>query len=240
MFVVPEDFDTPPRELPNLDNAEVLVKFNKFVEKWEAKWLAKILGWPLYNAFLVGVAELPDEWDIEVAYAINDEVVRGTSTYKALATSTGIDPSTESPAVKWEVLVENERWLLIIKGSFYTIEGTGVCKWKGLMEAEVDGVFSSYVKSGLHKISGVGVVTTGAVENSDINSNGYDVSIAWNDFARSIGGRNCYDKYDTLYGFLITKGISGVYDDVLIGYLPFGQYLQRNFSWPGRLNGMGL
>lgn len=59
MFVTAQDFDTPPFQLANLD--KVSNTFTDFVTEQEKEQLKKLLGKPLYDAFIEGLEDLTPE-----------------------------------------------------------------------------------------------------------------------------------------------------------------------------------
>ena len=78
MFIVAQDYDTPPFALPNLDEVENSETFEDFVDEQEEEILRGLLGDVLYEAFIVGIdndEELIDQrWkDLRDGVSYDDE-----------------------------------------------------------------------------------------------------------------------------------------------------------------------
>jgi hypothetical protein len=238
MFVTAKDFDVRPYKLPLLDTEDNAAEFAAFVENWESEWLPKIFGYSFYGSFMLGVSELPPEWDEEENYLAVDEtlVVSGVSIYKAIADNTNSEPSAINS--DWELVEEANKWLQIIKGgSYYFVPGR-LFKWEGLIKAEKFAIFSEWLKASVNHVSGVSGNVTPDTENAETYPSAQDISTSWNKFARMIGGRTEYDKWNTLFGFLLaTNAASGSFDESFDpSFGTFVTYMKCEFGYPQRKN----
>jgi hypothetical protein len=237
MLVTAEDFNIRPYKLPNLDNEQVNAEFTQFVEDWEAEWYRRIFGRSFYDKFIEGINALPPEWDAEDAYVAADQtlVVEGLNIYRVIVDNTNSKPTPTN--ANWEVVELGNRWLKLIKGYTYSILPGRVYTWVGLMSAEKFAIFSAWTKAGVDSVAGVGGTVTADVENSEVASSAQNIATSWNKFARLIGGRTKQDKYDTLFGYLISTSQAGTFDDTFDeSFNSFIQYMASEFGWPGRLN----
>jgi len=128
MFVTASDFNIPPYDLPNLD--KVAATFAAFIEQQEEKYLLEVLGDNLYTAFTDG---LVDDWVSTVATVINQEYAYGNDVWKALTVQTGTAPVA---GADWELVREDDRWLLLKNGNTYTV-GSKKYTWIGFEKAFV-------------------------------------------------------------------------------------------------------
>ena len=86
MFIVAADFETPPYNLPNLNDN---TSFEDFVEEQEEEILRQLLGDSLYEAFIEGLEEdpIPQRWiDLRdgKSYTYNDKTYKWKGIKKML------------------------------------------------------------------------------------------------------------------------------------------------------------
>lgn len=199
MFVTAENFELDPYSLPNLvsDNS-----FFPYVEREEKSRLRKILGGLFYDAFIEGMEGLPSEWEGDpVIYAVNDEVIYGSDTYKSLiANNTAIIPGSDP--TKWELQPVN-KWLTLKNGKSYVHEGIRY-DWVGM-----ELLFTPYIyyMRTLHRAKsnvGAGGIAETKLENAVVINPGAALADAWNEFEKMLGDQCSFE--DTLYGYLYNSG----------------------------------
>lgn len=237
MFVSAEDFKVRPLTLVNLDDDDIGVEFDAFVAEWEFEHLHQILGSSLYNAFINGLNDLPEEWNPETAYAIDDETVYGVDVWKAVTGGTLVDPPSSSNA-DWVLVEAGNKWLTLKKGGTYVYREREY-HWVGMKESLRNGVYSDWLRYGVTSVAGVGGTIESQNENSKVVNSGVSVSAAWNKYSRYIGDY-CAQR-DTLYGFLMNASTNGTFDDSFDeSFKSLQQYLQVNFKRQGKINPFGL
>ena len=91
MFVTAQDFNVLPYKLPSLGTGAA-EEFADFIDSEEEMYLKEVLGDNLYDAFISGLNDLPDEWVSTVATVIGQQYVYGNDVWEALTVQTGIAP----------------------------------------------------------------------------------------------------------------------------------------------------
>lgn len=232
MFVVAEDFDVIPFNLPGLD--KVVNTFDQFVEDQEDEQLRKVFGTTFWGAFKAGVEALPDEWDAATAWAVNDLVVFGNSIYKALQNSTNIKPGSD--VLFWE-LQSVDRWLVLKNGANYTTDSDRTYTWAGMKAAIKPMIYSQWVRYAIdNQLSGVGNVKAKS-ENSVVISPNVRITEMWNKFSDGMIGRFELVR-NSIFGYLYYNSIT--FDDVTPDFNSFFDYLNSEFVSPGRQNDFDL
>ena len=232
MFVVAEDFDVIPFNLPGLD--KVVNTFDQFVEDQEDEQLRKVFGTTFWGAFKAGVEALPDEWDAATAWAVNDLVVFGNSIYKALQNSTNIKPGSD--VLFWE-LQSVDRWLVLKNGANYTTDSDRTYTWAGMKAAIKPMIYSQWVRYAIdNQLSGVGNVKAKS-ENSVVISPNVRITEMWNKFSDGMIGRFELVR-NSIFGYLYYNSIT--FDDVTPDFNSFFDYLNSEFVSPGRQNDLDL
>lgn len=210
MFVTPSNFEIPPYNLSNLDKANNV--FPDYVAALEEESLLKLLGRQLYDAFIAGLAALPDEYDEETATVIGDQYVYGNDIWEAATVTTGVFPVAGSD---WTLIEADNKWLELKNGAEYDYAGK-TWKWNGLAKLLTPFIASRWIRDNVDSFTGNGVVVP-SNENSTLISPALRICRAHNDYAEKCGvargGSGLYYRdqsfryecllyHDTLYGFL--------------------------------------
>lgn len=227
MFVTIQDFVEPPYELPNIDANE---RFPTYSDKQEKEMLRKILGLLLYEAFIIGVENLPEEWEVG-SYALDALVVYGSEIYKS-AIADNVDTPGETG--NW-LLQPEDRWLKLKVGQKYKYAGK-TYEWVGMLKTFQPYIYSLWVVEGVDSNSGLGVVQSKA-ENADVVTGFRRVCGGHNAFADLVG--NVDELKDTLYGYLYNSADKFL-DIVVDEYSTIKDYLDETFKYPGRKNAFNL
>jgi hypothetical protein len=234
-FVVPSDFNIVPYNIPNL-SAE-LDTFLPFVIREEKKELRKILGNMLYDAFMEGLEELPDEWEAtnDPGYNLDDLVVYQSDIWKSLQ-NTNLNNIPEEGAF-W-TLQPKDRWLELRDGADYLYK-TKTFRWPGFTGdggAFVPFIHSKWIADTALNNTGNGR-TDSNLENSIKISPARIIAKHYNEYSRLVGNR-C-ELMDTLYGYLYNS--TDKYLDVVVSeYTTIQEYLRCMFQDPERKNWIGL
>lgn len=232
-FISTEDFNVQPYNLP----AKALSgnNFPDFATRKEEEILRSLLGDLLYEAFVEAWDELPDLWDEDQIYVVDDEVVYGDSTWKSLtAENSG---NTPEEGENWTLLDGENKWLKLYAGERYTMSGTRSFNWKGMNTMLVPYIYSQWLND---TANGVNVTNTTAIpkaENAEAVSPITTVCREFNNFS-AIAGNSC-DMKNTLYGYLYYSGETFL-EDVEEEYSTFIAYLRDNFQNPGEMNPLNL
>ncbi len=92
MFVTASNFNIPPYDIPSLTPGEGTT-FAAFVNQEEERYLREVMGDQLYEAFIDGLNDLPDDYSLTVATVINQQYVYENDVWKALTVTTGVAPN---------------------------------------------------------------------------------------------------------------------------------------------------
>lgn len=225
MFVTSEDFTEPPYELPGLTSGEGTT-FAAFVNKREEKYLREVLGDQLYESFIDGLNDLPDDYNLTVATVINNQYVYGNDVWKALTVTTGVAPNISAD---WELVEQNNRWLLIKNGSTYQYGGKNY-RWAGMVDCLVPLIYSEWVEYGVAKLTKNGFVIPAMENNTSVDPRPY-ICRAWNDWCDKVGGP-CGQR-NSLYGYIWNTELStpGTFDDTFDAtFEDFEDYLNYEFG----------
>lgn len=231
MFVVATDFDVIPYSIPNLTGNN---SFPDYIAEHESDILKSLLGKSLYDSFIAGLAGFP-EWSATVPTVVNDQYAYGNDVWKALTVQTGTAPVA---GVNWELVEEDNRWLLLKNGDDY-IYNEKTYEWVGMRKMLIPFIFSMWLRDTFDNNSGIGVVIAKG-ENSKVINPSKRIARGYNVFSMYAG--NCREKKDTLYGYLSQEGgVTGTFDDSFDeSFQTFGNYLNHNFKDPGRMNFMNI
>jgi hypothetical protein len=232
-FISTEDFDLQPYDLP----AKTLsgTNFQEWVEREEEKVLRGILGDLLYEAFIAALDELPEEWEASpIQYDIDAEVIFGNNVWKSLVAMNEAEPAE---GASWELIDENNRWLLLKNGTRYTgADGVRTYKWKGMSDMLVPYMYAMWLNTpGVS--TATGGKTTPKQENGEYVFPSSDICREFNNYSAIVGGP-C-DKKDTLYGYLYYSADLFL-DAVVAEYSTIVRYLFERFEAPGEMNPWNL
>jgi len=224
MFATSSNFEIPPYNLPNLDKVSNI--FPDYVDSVEEEALLKLLGRQLYDAFIDGLEDLPDDYDKETATVIGDQYVYGNDIWEAVTVTTGTFPVAGSD---WTLIEADNKWLELKNGAEYEYNGK-TWKWNGLVKLFVPLIASRWMYDNADSFTGNGVVVP-SNENSTLISPALRICRANNDYAEKVGvirggaglyygGRSyryeeCLSTEDTLYGFLVANRDEYEVDDIV-------------------------
>lgn len=138
-FVGTEDFDIVPFALPNIAKSKSV--FDKYVTQIQNEHLRKLFGTYFFDTMTIALDALP-EFKTLTAYATGVQIAYLNNVFKA---SVDIpDTNTDVPVngATWELIEENNRWLLLKNGTSYTYYDRPY-KWLGMKEA-VKGLIYAY------------------------------------------------------------------------------------------------
>ncbi len=229
MFCIADDFDVLPYMLPNLkDQTGEVVKdgFTEFVDEQEEQALRKILGDVLYEAFIAG---LPSVYALDVETVVDTLYGYGNNVWKALVATTNTPPVA---GTDWELVEEDNRWLLLQNGVSYLDTQDKSRRWNGMKALLKPLVYSKWVEFGSSRVAGLGVVVADA-ENSSVVMSNLQIIKGQNAYVRQVG----YNQYtrNTLYQYLFLS--ADLYEaDVEDEADTIQQYMQNNFVYPGYKN----
>lgn len=236
------DFTVVPYQIPSQVGEGAVDTVQPFIERVEEDALIALLGFPFYRALVAGLEALPDIWNEEVEYALNDLVRKGNVIYKSsISANEGNDPE-ENPVI-WEVQPD-DKWLLLLEGDTYTWEGKEYT-WVGLHKAFIPMVYAEYLTSFTTFQTSVGT-TAPLTENADSASPASAISKAWARYRQLVckglnpSCRTCNSAVDTLIGYLLANEDVFAGDVASAGWDTFKQYLNDNFKDPGSRNDFNL
>lgn len=232
MFVVAQDFAIPPYQILNLTGNGEGSTFAAFVEQEEREHLLKVLGDNLYNAFIDG---LVDEWVATQATVIGQQYAYGNDLWEALTVQTGTAPVE---GADWTLVEENNRWLLLKNGNYYTMNGKRYY-WDGVVNACKPLIYSKWLEYTCRTFVG-GAVAVPKLENNISIDPSQLICRSWNDWSKRIGGVS--EQKNTLYGYLYYTNLnSGTFDDTFDEtFSDFNNYLAYEFQQQGRKNILDL
>lgn len=249
MFLVAQDFDVPPYDLPNL--SEVVNTFPDFINEQEEWWLRKVLGNFFYDELVLGIEALPNAWVVG-SFNIDDEATYNNQVWKSLVDDNILVPSVVN---QWEELPLKTRWLLLRDGASYTYNIVKY-KWYGMVKMLKPFIHSKWMEELAIKKAASGASVTNT-ENSQRVDSAQIICKGWNMAQELSCGKPdymCwyivylyYDPYwynqylsmaDSLYGYLYQNAKS--FDDLDSGYGSFLTYLTTTFANPGRKNMFGI
>lgn len=206
MFVIAQDFDLPPYQIPNLD--KIPNTFQDFVDEREASVLTEVLGYKLYKDFIAGLNALPEAYDAGFTYANLETVVSGNDIWQSLQDNNEGNPLTEG--AWWTLVEEDNKWLELKNGCEYPMDMI----WVGMKKMLTPYIYSEWLSFQMDSHTGIGLVVAKA-ENSVGISPATRISRAFNDYSRLAG--SWWDNKNTLYGFVKQGDYEG-FDYTYQGY----------------------
>lgn len=234
MFVTSEDFNILPYRLASLASGAA-EEFQSFIDAEEELFLREVLGDNLYDAFISGLADLPDDWDSTVPTVIGDEYVYGSDVWRAETVTTGVTPVVGSD---WTLIETDNRWLLLRNGNTYLMYDKRY-RWVGMVKALKALIFSRWVEYNASQNTVNGFVTP-KVENNIPVDPGQQICRAWNDWSEKVGG--ACNPYNSLYGYLYFTNLNEqTFDDTFDEtFTSFIDYLAYEFGEQPTKNTFGI
>lgn len=235
MFVTSADFNIPPLDIPSLTPGEGTT-FAAFIIQEEERHLREVMGDQLYESFIDGLNDLPGDYSLTVATVINQEYVYGNDVWKALTVTTGVAPSV---GTDWQIVEEDNRWLLIKNGSTYQYSGKNY-RWAGMKAAIKPLIYSKWCEVKVSELTKNGRVIP-KVENNTLVDSVVQICRSWNEWCDKIGGP-C-DQRNSLYGYLYNTELNatGTFDDTFDEtFTDFFDYLNYEFIPQDKKNEFGI
>lgn len=220
-FVTASDFNLIPYNIPNLTGNN---SFSPFVVREEADVLKKLLGLLLYNAFIEGLAALPNVWATG-SYDTGDEVTYGNNVY-----TSAIDGNASTPGANsdWTLTEEDNRWLMLKNGTTYTYNSKSY-EWKGMVAMLTPYIYGRWTTDYTVDTHTENAIITVGNENGTPVSAADRIVEAFAEFSEIAG--SCYNYGGNLYGFIYTS--EDLYlDAVESEFATISSYLYENFSNP--------
>lgn len=246
MITTLEDYKVVPYTIPEQTGEGAEDAVTPFIDRVEQDNLVALLGFPFFDALASGIAALPDVWDEEAEYVLDDLVRKGSVIYKALGiVAAGVEPSA-NPG-DWEVQPDN-KWLKLLEGNNYVWQEDGrQYKWVGLHLALVPMVYAEYLTYFTTFQTSVGT-TVPMVENGEGVSPAPTIARSWNQYRKLVcrgteylgSCLNCCSGKDTLIGYLLTNAASFDAEVLAAGWGTFKEYLNSNFKAPASRNEFNL
>lgn len=230
MFVSPADFEVVPYAIPSQSGDGVNDSLPPFIEQAEKTNLSDLLGFILYDAL---VEALPDSYNAEKDYQVNEEVLVEGVIYRSLQTPNLDNPITDNAF--WQAQPAN-KWTKLLNGETYTNSAGKLNKWVGLKELCRPLVFAEYLLNFNDYLSAMGIVIA-VPENSTRTDAGVKASQAWNSYAKTAcGNTKSFSEVNSLYGYLLSVKADFDVEVTDKGYVDFEEYLNDNFVHPGQMN----
>lgn len=223
MFVTAEDFTTAPYNLPYATDDG---SFDDFVEDVEDTDIRDFFGSYFYDQLTQNLADLPADWDSTASTVINNEYVFGVDIWKALTVQTGTEPVA---GADWEIVEEDNRWLLIKNGALFTYNRRKY-DWKGMNDMEKPLVYARRIAANNDTVVDTGVVET-------IKENADNISPA-----RRIFKNMLIYKEKALILFLFLKAHGDLFDDLFSSddWSTMLRYLEQEVTLPDSENDFDL
>lgn len=233
MFVSADDFDVPPFVLTNLKDVgnegstgEPFQAFTDFVDGQEEIALREVLGHTLYEAFVLGLEPI-NTFVIDVDTVVNNLYESGNDVWKALTVQNQEAPTA---GVNWELVEENNRWLVLKNGTSYVNQDEKPRKWYGMVATLKPLLYGLWIGTDQSRVTGVGVVVNDT-ENSTVVNASIEISKGQNRFML-LAGRNEYEQ-NSLYQFLFLSGNTYLADLQAVEDVDdIEQYVRENFCPP--------
>lgn len=221
MFVTVNSFNRLPYQIPNLQENDD-VTFAQYIQDVEDLELPKAIGGYFYDLFIAALEALPPLYVSTEDTVINNQYVYGNSIWKALTVSTGVAPVV---GVDWELVEENNRWLLLKNGTTYQY-GKRICRWLGMEQLVTPLVYASHLRDNAQTVTGTGVVELKS-ENSKSEDPGQLIFKAMLDYSTKLGGLCA--NVNTFHGYLVS--VQSTFDDLFTvdDYTTMEEYLSEEF-----------
>lgn len=234
-FTTPGDFKRYPYIIANVDIEDEDGDLTAVIDEQEKERLEKLLGSSLYKSFIDGLGELPDDWDADITYTVGQQVAYGVDLWDSIANgNTGNIPSE---GANWTLAGANNVWLLLKNGDEYTYMGKHY-KWIGMNKMLKPYIWFMWESFIAKRSTSTGRKEAKA-ENSTVVSASPAMCGAFNMFAAYAGARR--EKRNSLYGYLISKSESGVFDGSFDDtFNSLATYLNFVFQDPGYTNPYNL
>lgn len=229
MFVTAENFNTPPYDLPKLE--DVPNAFDNFVTEQEDIELTKIFGVTFYEAFKAALAALPEDWN-DQDYITGNRVVYGNNLYTALQDSANVIPSSDNSIWQDD---GTDRWLKVKNGEAYEDENNPArtYKWNGMVVTVKYMIHSLWLRYVINDTVTPNAVVVASTENSTAISPNVRLCESWNKFVREVKGMRT-QNFGYLFAYLYYN--STTFDDVTPNYPSFREYLNTEFQCPKTIN----
>lgn len=229
MFVTPLNFNTPPYDLPKLEDYPNA--FADFVDEQEDIELTKIFGVTFYEAFKAALEVMPEDWT-DAPYITGNRVVYGNNLYTALQDSANVIPSSDISIWQDD---GTDRWLLLKNGDTYNDDNSPAraYKWNGMVVTVKYMIHSLWLRYVINDTVTPNAVVVASTENSTAASPNVRLCESWNKFVREVKGMKTA-KSGYLFAYLYYN--STTFDDVTPTYGDFRQYLNAEFQLPKTIN----
>lgn len=218
-IVTAQDFNQIPYNVPDAltQNPDGTVgensQFNNFID-WKVKHiLIKLLGGSIYNGLLLGLDDLPDEYDEAAVTLTGVYVLFDGHVWRALVDVPVATPPSIADAVNWLMIVDN-RWLRMVNGLSYTLDNSYYV-WTGLKELLKPYIYSEWLKATFKDYTKIGIVIRNA-ENATVISPAAEIAESYNNFLALAG--NTYTA-NSFFGYLVYAQLTlEDFNDLIIGW----------------------